>query len=329
MNTETHVHVHTDHTLEEKPDAPHEDLACKHHDCGAKRQRSASVPALIGAILLSLAVVAAEAWAAAQESETELAQKTKNPISDLMRVPFTNNTNFGIEPNHRTNNELKIQPLIPFKLNRDWNLITRTLLPVIKQPTPSTTNEDTWGLGLSVVSISLPARSSTVFLGAGPIFQFPTTTDNVLGSRKWGAGPTAAVFIIEGPWTLGLLVNNVWSFAGSRDRPNVSQFLAQQFLNYNFDHGWYLTSSPIVTSTGKGVAVTNGRYRWEEGLARYLKSETSSSTRPCKRSPMWFGRILVRTGPCASKSLYCFRGRPISGVPGARVWLACLTPKPS
>jgi hypothetical protein len=233
----------------EKPGAPQEDFACKHHDCGAKRKRSASVPASIGAILLSLTVVAAEAWAAAQESETELAQKTENPISDLMRVPFTNNMNFGIEPNHRTNNELKIQPLIPFKLNRDWNLITRTLLPVIKQPTPSTTNEDTWGLGASQLSAFLsPARSSTVFLGAGPIFQFPTTTDDVLGSRKWGAGPTAAVFIIEGPWTLGLLVNNVWSFAGSRDRPNVSQFLAQQFLNYNFDHGWYLTSSPIVTS---------------------------------------------------------------------------------
>ena len=237
----------------EKPGAPQEDFACEHHDCGAKRQWSASVPALIGAILLSLSMVAAEARAIAQESETELAQKTENPISDLMRVPFTNNMNFGIEPNHRTNHELKIQPVIPFKLNRDWNLITRTLLPVIKQPTPSTTNEDTWGLGASQFSAFLsPARSSTVFLGAGPIFQFPTTTDDVLGSRKWGAGPTAAVFIIEGHWTLGLLVNNVWSFAGSHDRPNVSQFLAQQFLNYNFDHGWYLTSSPIVTSNWEG-----------------------------------------------------------------------------
>ena len=70
------------------------------------------------AILLSLTVVAAEARATEQESETALAQKTENPISDLMRIPFSNNTNFGIEPNHRTNNELKIQPLIPLKLNR-------------------------------------------------------------------------------------------------------------------------------------------------------------------------------------------------------------------
>jgi hypothetical protein len=238
-----------------KPDASREDSACTHHDCGAERQRSASIPALIMAILLSLTVVADEARATGLDSETELAQKTENPISDLMRIPFTNNTNFGIEPNHRTNNELKIQPVIPFRLTRGWNLITRTLLPVIKQPTPSTTNADTWGLGAAQVSAFLsPAQSSTVFAGAGPIFQFPTTTDDVLGSRKWGAGPTASVFVIEGPWTLGLLVNNVWSFAGSRDRPNVNQFFAQQFLNYNFGHGWYLTSSPIVTSNWEGTS---------------------------------------------------------------------------
>lgn len=235
--------------LRKKPDAPHEDSARKNRDCGAKQQRSASIPALTVAILLSLTVVAAETRAIEQESETELAQKTENPISDLMRIPFQNNMNFGIEPNHRTSNLLKIQPVIPFTLNRDWNLITRTIVPVIKQPTPSTANEETWGLGASQFSAFLsPAGSSAMVWGVGPIFQFPTTTDDVLGSRKWGAGPTAAVFIIEGPWAVGLLVNNVWSFAGSRDRPNVSQFLAQYFLNYNFDQGWYLTSSPIVTS---------------------------------------------------------------------------------
>jgi len=107
-----------------------------------------------------------------------------------MRVPFSNYTNFGIGPNHRTNNEFRIQPLIPLKLNRDWNLITRTLLPVIKQQTLSIANDDTWGLGASQFSaFPSPARSAGVFWGAGPIFQFPTTTDDVLGSRKWGAGP--------------------------------------------------------------------------------------------------------------------------------------------
>ena len=86
----------------EKPDTSHEDSACTHHDCGSKRQRSASIPALILAILLSLTVVAAEARAIEQESETELAQKTENPISDLMRIPFHEQHEFRnrAEPPH-------------------------------------------------------------------------------------------------------------------------------------------------------------------------------------------------------------------------------------
>jgi hypothetical protein len=93
-----------------------------------------------------------------------------------MRIPFQNNMHFGIGPNHRTNNELKIQPLIPIALNRDWNLITRSLLTIVKQPTLSTTKEDTWGLGASQFSAFLSlAGSGPVVWGAGPIFQFPTT----------------------------------------------------------------------------------------------------------------------------------------------------------
>jgi len=183
----------------------------------------ASVSALTVAVLLSLAGVAVGAQTAERESETELAIQTQNPISALMRVPFQINMHFGIGPNHRTNNELKIQPLIPLALNRDWNLITRSLLTVVKQPTFSATNEDTWGLGASQFSAFLsPAGSGSVVWGAGPIFQFPTTTDNVLGSRTWGTGPTASVFFIEGPCAFGLLANNMWSFAGNDDHPNVS-----------------------------------------------------------------------------------------------------------
>jgi hypothetical protein len=238
--------------LREEQGSPHEGAARHMHDCRGKRTILATVSALTVAILLSLTGVPVEAQTAERESETELAIQTENPISALMRIPFQDNMHFGIGPNHRTNNELKIQPLIPIALNRDWNLITRTLFTVIKQPNLSTTNENTWGLGASQFSAFLsPAGSAPVVWGAGPIFQFPTTTDNVLGSRTWGAGPTAAVFVIEGPWALGLLANNVWSFAGNDDRPNVSQLLVQYFLNYNFDSGWYLTSSPIITANWK------------------------------------------------------------------------------
>jgi len=220
---------------------------------GSLSKRSASTLALIAAVLVSLTGVPVEARATEQKSATELAQETENPISELRRITFQNNMNFGIGPNHRTNNELKILPIIPIKLNGNWNLVTRTILPVIKQPTLSTTDEDTWGLGATQFSAFLsPVHSGSWTWGVGPIVQFPTTTDNALGSRKWGAGPTASVFFVEGPWVLGLLTNNVWSFAGSQDRSNVSQFLAQYSINYNFDQGWYLTSSPIITANWEG-----------------------------------------------------------------------------
>lgn len=203
---------------------------------------------LMLAVLL-LAQLGANGSALAQESETELAKKTQNPVADLISIPLQNNTGFGIGPNHRTRNDLNVQPVVPFNLNPEWNLITRTILPIIKQPTLSTTSDNTWGIGNMTFSAFLsPAKSGSLIWGAGPIVQFPTTTDNRLGSRKWGAGPTAVALTIQGPWVFGILGNQVWSFAGPNDRPNESRFLTQYFVNYNFGQGWYVGSSPIITA---------------------------------------------------------------------------------
>lgn len=191
------------------------------------------------------------------EEESELAKQTQNPVADLISIPFQNNTNFGFEPNHRTQNILNIQPVIPLNLNENWNLITRTILPIIKQPDLRTTNDDTWGLGDINMSLFLsPAKSEGFTWGLGPVLQFPTGTDEVLSSRKWAAGPTGVGLFIYNPWVVGLLANNLWSYAGNNDRKDVSQFLAQYFVNYNLPDAWYLTSSPIITANweaeGKG-----------------------------------------------------------------------------
>ncbi len=190
-------------------------------------------------------------------SDTELAKKTQNPVADLISIPLQNNMNFGLEPNHRTQNVLNIQPVIPFHLTDDWNLITRTIMPVIKQPDLQTTSDDTWGLGDTNISLFLsPAKSEGFIWGLGPILQFPTGTDEMLGSRKWAAGPAGVGLFMKGPWVVGLLANNLWSYAGNNDRKDVSQFFAQYFINYNLPHGWYLTSAPIITANweaeGKG-----------------------------------------------------------------------------
>jgi len=205
-----------------------------------------SAISLAGILLLPL-LVGFEALA--QESESDLAKKTQNPVADLISIPIQNNTGFGIGPNNRTRNDLNIQPVVPFNLNSEWNLITRTILPIIKQPTLSTTSDDTWGIGNTSFSAFLsPNKSNGLVWGAGPVIELPTTSDDRLGVRKWSAGPTAVALTVKGPWVFGILGTQVWSFAGSNDNPNVSRFLTQYFVNYNFGQGWYVGSSPIITA---------------------------------------------------------------------------------
>lgn len=185
----------------------------------------------------------------AQESNTYLAKQAQNPVADLISLPFQNNMAFGIGPNNRMQNTLNIQPVVPFNLNQGWNLITRTIAPIVKQPDISTSSDDTWGLGdINFTAFISPAKPRALIWGVGPALLLPTGTDSAVSQRKWAAGPSAVALTMQGPWVLGALAQNVWSFAGSQDRPGVNQFLAQYFVNYNLEDGWYLTSAPIITA---------------------------------------------------------------------------------
>ncbi|HOC46707.1 MAG TPA: hypothetical protein PKM26_08905 [Syntrophorhabdaceae bacterium] len=180
--------------------------------------------------------------------ETELAKKTQNPVADLISIPFQYNINFGYGPRNNTQSILNIQPVIPFNINREWNVITRTIIPVLDQPVPDRK------IGLGDVQVSLflsPAIPGKFIWGAGPALQFPTATGNALGQGKWAAGPTAVGLFMNGPWVLGILANNLWSYADESDRPEVNQFLAQPFINYNLPKGWYISISPAITANWK------------------------------------------------------------------------------
>jgi hypothetical protein len=198
-------------------------------------------------------------YAAAEESNTDLAKKTQNPVADLISIPLQNNMNFGIGPNNRMQNVLNVQPVIPISLNREWNLITRTIMPIIKQPDLATTKDDTWGLGdVNFSAFLSPADSGSFIWGIGPSVQFATGTHDSTGTRKWAAGPSVVGLSIQGPWVAGALFQQIWSFAGNNDRADISQALVQPFLNYNLPNGWYLTSSPIITANWEA---TNGN-KW-------------------------------------------------------------------
>lgn len=187
---------------------------------------------------------------AGENPQEELAKAAQNPVADLISLPFQNNTNFGYGPDDEIQNVLNIQPVIPFHLSENWNLITRTIAPVIYQPEVVEGSGDEFGLGDINLTAFFSPKSPTkgIIWGVGPIFVFPTATDEKLGSEKWSAGPSAVALTVQGPWLYGALVNNVWSFAGDNDRDDVNAMLIQPFANYNLPDGWYLVSSPIITA---------------------------------------------------------------------------------
>lgn len=211
-------------------------------------------------LAVSTAVLALVAVSAAQPaSEEDLAKETQNPVSDLISVPFESNFNFGVGPNDDLQYILYVQPVVPFRLSKDWNLITRTIIPLIDQPELGPGVGDVFGLGDIQLSLFLsPAKAGALIWGIGPIFQFPTATDDALGSDKWSAGPTAAALTIRGPWVAGALVNHLWSFAGDDDRADVNQTLIQPIVNYNLPGGWFLSSVPYITANWE----KDGDDRW-------------------------------------------------------------------
>jgi hypothetical protein len=194
--------------------------------------------------------------AQAELSAEELAKLAQNPVGNLVSVPFQNNTNFNVGPLSGTQNILNIQPVYPIEVNKDWNVITRTILPVIWQPEFAPGQGSSFGLGdiqlSAFVSPASPGPGGLIW-GAGAIMQAPTNTDDTLGNKNWGMGPTAVVLKLEkgNPWVYGVLVNNLWSLSSSKQGGSYNNFLMQPFLNYNFPGGLYLTTSPIITANWK------------------------------------------------------------------------------
>jgi hypothetical protein len=186
---------------------------------------------------------------AREPSEDEdLAKKSQNPIADLVSLPFQSNTNFNSGPFNRAQEVLNIQPVVPLHINADWNLIARTIIPVVSQPNPLL-NSNTNGIGdITEELFFSPSHPGALIWGLGPVFTIPSATDPFLGTGRALLGPTAVALVTPGHWVIGILVNNQWSIGGNPLRQNVNEFLAQPFINYNMAHGWYITSSPVITA---------------------------------------------------------------------------------
>jgi len=185
---------------------------------------------------------------ASRPADEDLAKQSQNPIADLVSVPFQSNTNFNAGPFNRTQEVLNIQPVVPLHLNANWNLITRTIVPVMSQPSPIF-NSNTNGIGDITEELFLsPTHPGPLIWGVGPVFTVPSATDPILGQGKVLFGPTVVLLTTPGHWVIGVLANNQWSVGGNPLRRSVNEMLVQPFVNYNLPHGWFLTTSPVITA---------------------------------------------------------------------------------
>jgi hypothetical protein len=176
-----------------------------------------------------------------EESATDLAKKTQNPVANMISLPIQFNFNGNVGPDDDVQTVVNVQPVIPQKLNEDWLWIHRLIVPVIDQPKPV----DNSGIGAILYEGFLtPAKPGSFIWGLGPVISLPTFTDD-LGSDKWTAGPGFLLLKMHGPWVYGALVFNSWSVGGSGE--NVNALTAQPFANYNFKN-FYLNTAPIITA---------------------------------------------------------------------------------
>ncbi len=199
------------------------------------------------------------AWAqdeATEEDEYEfnLAQQLSNPVAALISVPLQFNFDRGMGPaDDGERFLLNVQPVVPFSLSPKWNLISRTILPVIDQQDVVPGGGSQSGLGDTVQSLFFsPAKPTAggLIYGVGPVLLLPTATDWRLGTEQWAAGPTGVVLKQQGPWTYGALANHLWSYAGDSERASVNATFVQPFVTY-------------VTSTHTTFAVnTETTYDW-------------------------------------------------------------------
>ena len=209
--------------------------------------------------------------AAEPASSEQLAKQTQNPIANLISVPFQNNFNFGIGPNDVTQWVLNVQPVIPITLNKDWNLISRTIMPIIDQPSAAPGIPSAFGLGdINPTLFLSPASPGKLIWGVGPTLTFPTASDKVLGNGKYEAGPALVLLTIQGHWVIGALANNQWSYAGW-GKNNVNALLVQPFINYNFPDGWYVVSSPIITANWRAASSNRWTLPIGGGVGKIVK----------------------------------------------------------
>ncbi|WP_035646398.1 hypothetical protein [Flavobacterium sp. ASV13] len=201
-------------------------------------------------ILLNFSAFAQEEKAGA--SAQELADKMANPVASLISVPLQNNITYGIGPYNGIKYQINIQPVVPFKLSENLNLITRYILPVVDQQDVTGQNTHEFGLSDATVTAFFAPKTKGIIFGAGPAFLVPTATEKLLGTEKFGIGPSVLVMHQGKGLSIGFLANQIWSVAGNTDRADFNQFYTQLFLTHSYKSGASLGITSEITQNWQG-----------------------------------------------------------------------------
>jgi hypothetical protein len=190
----------------------------------------------------------------------QLAKQLSNPVADLVSVPFQFNFENKVGPDEATRMVLNIQPVVPFSISKDWNLIARWIMPIVSQPSLGPSIPAAYGMSDIVFSMFFSPKGGGTIWGIGPVFTLPASTDPSLASGKWSAGPTFVVLKQPGPWTIGALGNHLWSYADATNeaRGNVNKGYLQPFIGYSTNGG---VTATVVSESTYDYNATEGQ-RW-------------------------------------------------------------------